>query len=95
MGQLDLENRMYDDMEEKLKREKKRKKKEAKEETAIQKTLLTSFANRMARKWGWSKGAKSLNRKDGVGSTAQGRGGHRWESRWAGELDGGRRKKFS
>ena len=30
MGQLDLENRMYDDMEEKLKREKKRKKKEAK-----------------------------------------------------------------
>ena len=79
-------------LEERKEEEKEGRKKE---KTAIQKTPFTSFAKKVAGKWGWSKGAKSLNRKDGVGSTAQGRGGHRWEPRWAGELDGGRMKKFS
>ena len=45
------------------------------EEPIIQKTPLTSFAERVAKKWRWSKGVESLNRKDRMAPTTPGEGG--------------------
>ena len=52
MGQLDLENRMYDDMEEKLKREKKRKKKEAKKGDSNTENSVDQLCQQDGRKMG-------------------------------------------